>query len=297
VSTIGVGGNADQALLRRIASAGGGEHHAAIDPRGLPRLVAAETVNATRRAARTAPFRPTVASRSPAVRGIAFESAPPLHGRVPTRLKPGAQVWLSDAAGAPLLAGWDLGLGRAAAFTADGGAEWSREWTRWNGFAQLLRQVARVLAPPSPPPGGGAQLIFRRGPDGTTRAVVRSRQVDLSLDLVPLKGEPRSIPLLAAGADRFVADAELPSGHFVTRVRRGPTLLATGGLALPIPSAEYAIDARPLPPWGRTRPAAFANVVEVPLATPLLLLAVLLFLLGIGSNALAPVGAPPLEST
>ena len=88
--------------------------------------------------------------------------------------------------GDPLLASWQYGLGRVAAWSADAGPTWSSEWLAWPRFGQFWSQVVRwTLAPPE---------------QGDLRVLVRQQgHVDLTPP-APLPFEGRGEPAQAAAA-------------------------------------------------------------------------------------------------
>ncbi|MCS7172121.1 MAG: VWA domain-containing protein [Armatimonadetes bacterium] len=146
LSAVSVGRDADVAFMRRLAEWGGGRHYHARDPYTVPQLLTAE-VTVTRRAyfveERFVPRRTGTAFLS----GV--PTIPPLRGYVATSPKPAAQVHLVSPHGDPLLATWQYGLGRAAAFTSDGGLRWAPEWRQWSYSAAFWSRVVRWAMRPS----------------------------------------------------------------------------------------------------------------------------------------------------
>ena len=99
------------------------------------------------------PFQPRLQRRHELLRGVGIDETPPLHGYVVTYGKPAAEVLLTTPADDPLLAVQRYGLGHTAAFTADLGPRWGKEWLSWPQFgpftAQLVRWVQRTATPES----------------------------------------------------------------------------------------------------------------------------------------------------
>ena len=60
VSTVALGGDADQELLEEIARIGNGRYYVADDPAQVPQIFAKETVTASKSAINEQPFSPTI---------------------------------------------------------------------------------------------------------------------------------------------------------------------------------------------------------------------------------------------
>ena len=132
--------------LERMSLLGDGRFYLIEDATRLPAVFAQETVLAARSSINEVPFRPSVVSQSPVLRGVDLSRAPPLTGYVVTIPKGRAQVTLSGPEGDPLLASWSVGIGRAAVFTSDFEDRWGRAWTGWADGERLFGQLARDLA-------------------------------------------------------------------------------------------------------------------------------------------------------
>jgi len=143
VSTVAVGGDADEALLAEIARLGNGRSYVADDPAQVPQIFAKETVTASKSAINEQPFAPTLVRSTQVLSEIRLDEAPFLLGYVVTRAKPTAEVILATESGDPLLAWWRYGLGVTVAFTSDAKARWAAEWLSWPQFGQFWAQVVR----------------------------------------------------------------------------------------------------------------------------------------------------------
>jgi uncharacterized membrane protein len=223
-SVVALGQGSDVADLEQMSRLGGGRFYLIEDATRLPAVFAQETVLASRSAINEVTFKPSVATPSPALRGIDFAKAPALTGYVVTLPKGRAQIHLSGPEGDPILASWSVGIGRSAAFTSDFKDRWGLGWTSWDGATKLFGQVARDIARRPDDPrvrleadteGGvfhlranvvddrGRRETFRRlratiaGPDGFSRNVL--------LEAVGSGAYAASIPLERPGA--YVATA------------------------------------------------------------------------------------------
>ena len=148
LSTVGLGPQADRALLQSIADMAGGRFHHTNDPYNIPRIFTRETSQITRSAVVEDFFRPVIEARSEMLQGVPIQSAPYLRGYVSTRMKPlPAELILSSDLGEPLLARMRLGLGQTVAWTSDVTNRWAVDWLRWPGYstfwAQVMREVMR----------------------------------------------------------------------------------------------------------------------------------------------------------
>lgn len=146
VSTIAVGPDADRQLLNYIARVGKGRFYPAMDVRALPQIFARETILAGRTGVVEKPFIPGLI-RLPNDMLDGFEQAdiPELGGYVVMNAKPEAEVALVRKAQGndPILAYWQIGLGRSVAFTSGMWSQWGPNWVSWSGFGKLWAQVCR----------------------------------------------------------------------------------------------------------------------------------------------------------
>ena len=149
ISTIAVGTGADIATMSDMAEKGGGRFYRVIDPTVLPRILVKAVRVVRSPLVREGDFEPVVlATGSPFVQGLPA-AIPPLRGLVLTRAREEPTVVYSMAAptGEPLLAHWNAGLGRVAAFTSDA-HHWAEPWLDWAGYGQLWTRIARTIARP-----------------------------------------------------------------------------------------------------------------------------------------------------
>ncbi len=151
ISAIAIGPDADRPLLARLARLGGGRTYVADSARPLPQIFARETVLASRSGLYEHPFTPKLlpAIDERIMVGFDAPNIPPLHGHVVTAAKPTAQISLvrPTADGAdPILAYWQVGLGRTVAFTSGLWPQWGPQWVTWPGFGKLWTQAVRYVA-------------------------------------------------------------------------------------------------------------------------------------------------------
>ena len=153
VTTVALGQDADQTLMGAIAHWGKGRSYYTDDALNIPRIFTAETILVSRSLIEEGAFQPLPQRSHELLRGLGIEGAPPLHGYVVTYGKPAAEILLTTPNDDPLLAVQRYGLGHTAAFTADLGPRWGKDWLRWSQFgpfaAQLVRWVQRTGTPES----------------------------------------------------------------------------------------------------------------------------------------------------
>ena len=80
-----------------------------------------------------------------AFKGIDFNAAPPLLGYVATKSKDTSEVLLESKRKDPILARWQYGLGKTAAFLSDLKDRWAVDWLRWNGYPKFWSQLVREI--------------------------------------------------------------------------------------------------------------------------------------------------------
>lgn len=157
VSTVGLGRDVNQDFLTGLAERGGGRFNYVSDPDNLPKIFAKEARLAARSYIVEESFVPSAADSSAITKNI--KEMPSLQGYVVTQAKPNSTVPLITQRKEPLLAHWQYGLGRVAAWTSDAKGRWAADWLGWADFPRFWSQVARWTMPETPP--GGLQVQTR----------------------------------------------------------------------------------------------------------------------------------------
>jgi hypothetical protein len=247
LSTVGVGAEYDP-KLRTIAEATGGRFYEALHFDDIPGVFFDETVRVARRGIVERDFTPALGtplgSASAAVRGL--REVPPLHGYNAVTERDTAQVALVAPGGDPILAQWQYGLGRAAAWTSDFKGQWARDWVAWEGFGRFAAGLIEALI--TTPVAEGFEL--------SAAATGPALSVDLRTDpalsrletsanrplgrLLASDGSVLDVPLVEREPGRFRGTIPLPAAgvYRVQVVDANSQLLATSGAVVP-PSAEY----------------------------------------------------------
>ncbi len=254
LSTIAVGSDASKDLLRNMANLGGGRFYFADDPHSIPSIFIQD--------ARLSGGPPTVEgtlgvnvfSDSPLLRSLVGVNLPSLKGYAMTISKDNAQVVLQSSLHDPLLASWQYGLGRVAAWTADWTARWSAHWLAMPTAPHFWDDVVRWTLPAASPSTlqptatiQGSQLVVAASP---------LDPAGTPLDLLS-NGDLRARVQGPDGLDTTVLLSQDAPGHYQARLPithagsydiqvtrydgNVPLQQATVGVAAPYPSV-YAPD-------------------------------------------------------
>lgn len=151
ISAIAIGDEANIPLLKRIAQYGGGFFHHTYDPATLPQIILKQIQEKPEEGPAEKDFTPVPVKGSQLLAGFAEKSYPPIKGYIETEIKRGASLDLVLSGvekGPPLLASWNYGKGRVAAFTTDLHGAWSREWIRWAALERFWAHLFDWLRPP-----------------------------------------------------------------------------------------------------------------------------------------------------
>lgn len=258
VTTVGLGGDVDEPLLKMIADVGGGRFHAVNDPNNLPRVFTKETEMIARAAAVEEYFPVTQVGEASFLKGIDVRTAPNLHGYVSTKLKPPpAQELLQDGdTGEPILARWRVGLGWTLAWTSDAKTRWAVEWIRWPGWEKFWGQLVhehmrqkhrRELDMKTEVTGG----VLHASVDafGVDERFENNLSSKLSVIGPEPGGKTRTTPLRQTAPGRYEATMPLEGfGSFLLRAEHArrdqdgtlrPVATSSGHVSNPYP-AEYA---------------------------------------------------------
>ena len=151
VSTILVGGEVDDGLLRQMADLGGGAFYQTLDPSTLPRIFLSDVK--TRSGERTMKESEEFPVRTgpDELFSTTLRSFPPVKGYVQTKRREGATLELittgNDGGAEPLLASWKVGEGRSAALTTDANGRWSAPWMGWDHISRFYTELVDSLRP------------------------------------------------------------------------------------------------------------------------------------------------------
>jgi hypothetical protein len=232
VSVVGLGTqtDTDAELLRDVARRGGGQVYFTTDPGELPRIFAQDTMIVARSTFVDTPSEVSLTGGMLSIAGRSFTGAPAIGGYNLTYLRDGALLAgvTRDDQAAPLVASWQVGLGRSAVWAGEVDGKHTGAIASWPLYGELLASLGRWTAGEEStlPPGMALTQTLRGGID----------RVELQLDpdappslaglpeLVVLRGEPGKAPKSEKRALRWVdagtLAADLP-------VEGSETVLAT----------------------------------------------------------------------
>jgi uncharacterized membrane protein/Mg-chelatase subunit ChlD len=187
VSTVAVGthGPPTATPLFNLANATGGKFHAPKSPKALPQIFQKEARAVSRPLIfeRDPGFQPQLAYSHDILKGI-DGPMPPITGFVMTTIKESPLVEVALISPEPrtgekyntVLATWTYGLGKAVAFTTDGGRRWSSQWTGWENYEKFLGQMVRWSMRPAG--DQGKFTIASEARDGKVQVVITALDKD-----------------------------------------------------------------------------------------------------------------------
>jgi uncharacterized membrane protein len=298
--------------LKRVAEKTGGRYYLVRDVADIPKIYTREVQMVSKPPILEEPFLPRIAApSSPLITGIPWGSTPPLLGYDVVSPKATAEVQLVTHKGDPLLASWQYGLGKSVAFTSDAKARWGAQWVNWSGYgpfwAQLLRWTLKKAETGSYQ--SGVELVNGKGRitvdavDENTGEYVNF--LDARARVIGPDGDVQTVRLTQTGAGRYVGTFDAnKTGSYVATVshkgRDGKTRSSSVGLAVPY-SPEYASltpntalllrvaeisGGKSLTNGETVFQERRVRLLPVPLALPLLLIALLLFPLDVANRRL-----------
>ena len=192
--------------LEEIAEAGHGRFYPGRDLQEIPQLMMEEAVLASRDFINEGTFLPEITSGADVVSGLT--ESPPLLGYVATTSKPQASTLLRIGPDRdPLLATWQLGLGRATSWTSDAAARWSQQWASWDGYIGFWSDVVRDTFASA----AGDTGVRARVSDGVLRVTVEREgaYADGASATARVTGpdlQPIEVPLERSGPGEFTGE-------------------------------------------------------------------------------------------
>ena len=150
LTTVGIGEGNNAMLLQDLAIRGNGQFYPVADPLDLPQIFIKEARLIRKNLVREGQFTPRrVNTGSPVLANL--PDTPPLNGLVLTgaRYDRRVDMPLLGPEGEPLFAHWQVGLGRAAAWTSDATNRWATPWLDWPGYADFWARTVRYLSRPA----------------------------------------------------------------------------------------------------------------------------------------------------
>lgn len=141
VSTVAVGQGSDVQLLQDIAKGADGRFYYTDEFSNIPRIFAKETFMAARAYLNNREFIPAITNVHPVLTGVAEQGLPPLMGYVASTPKSTSRVVLTSDQEDPILAVWQYGLGKTAAWSSDISGKWSSSYVGWEKNIKLWQNI------------------------------------------------------------------------------------------------------------------------------------------------------------
>ncbi len=259
ISTVAVGahGPAGHGTLKNISTTTSGNYYEAKNPTALPKIFQREAMRVSRSLLMEPEggVQPQVTYPHEIVQGLSRE-LPSLRGFVLTTVKDSPLVEVAIRSNKPaepenqtILATWQYGLGRTAAFTSDAGKLWAQDWTAWSGYDQFFSQLVRWAMRPTK--SDAKFSIATTADEGKVKVVVNAldqnddflnflemQAVAVGPDLQPL---PLNMRQVAPG--RYIGEFDSAgAGSYLVNVLPGPGMApVTAGASVPF-SDEYRIQ-------------------------------------------------------
>lgn len=246
--TVVAAGSGSAAYLKQLAAEGGGRYYPAVDMAEVPQIFVQETITAIGNYIVEQPFVPVRYSNSPILAGI--NATPPLYGYNGSTLKDTAQLLLATEDQQPILATWQFGLGRSAAWLSDTKGKWARDWITWEGFPRFAAQLVGDLTP-----RGGQNVnteVSVVGGETVIRLVTATAQNDLTVvaTLIGGDGSRREVPLMQVAPNQYQARLESPApGTYLVQIAGTSAdrvvVQETAGMVVPYSSEYRSAQANP----------------------------------------------------
>ena len=288
-------GDANVELLTQLTETSDGHFVPVQNLQELP-MVLTEAVRETQRYLVQEPFQPVIITpNEPIVDGIGVP--PRLHGYIATTEKDIAQVFIGSHKNEPILAGWNIGLGKAVAWTSDTKPAWSKEWIPWQNFGKFWGQVVNWVLPAADT-GADFDLTvsLRQGAAEVSIDTQTPSQAAYEVRVAGPKGSSEPIEMQQRTLRRYNGAFQVrdSGSYIVTAQREGDGRKRTEVLSLPYPVeyAEFEVNTDLLkvlasetagiyePTSSQIAAPAGAPIErQVPLAQALLVIAAILFVL------------------
>lgn len=222
-SVVAAGGGSAE-YLEALSTAGQGRYYPAVDILSVPDIFLKETVQSVGEYIIEEAFYPLPNNPGASLYGIDTLNLPALLGYNGTTPKTAARLDLITPKGDPLLATWQYGLGRSAAWTSDMKGQWGESWVTWDEFAKFSSQLVNWVAPEQ------ASEFFQAS------ATLEDNQATISLSIQNEAGKPinqaqasatiidpdlttQEVPLEQVGAGEYQATVEVDAaGTYMIRI-------------------------------------------------------------------------------
>lgn len=225
VTAVAIGDGPHVPFLKNVAAAGRGNFYLTLRATDLKAIFTKDVMTVSKSLIVEEPFVPTIDPSSPELAGIG--GVPPLLGYVTTSPKPTARISMASKHKDPILATWQYGLGKSAAFTSDCKARWSSRWVGWSDYGKFWAQVLRSTMRKNPPTDFQTVVDIENGVGNVTIDAVDDKGNFLN-ELIfkgsvvgpSMKGKQLAIEQTGPGRYEATFDAREVGSYVVNVVRR-----------------------------------------------------------------------------
>lgn len=141
LSTVAVGFESDQNLLRRLAQSCGGRYYYTDDSTEIPRIFTQEVFLSGDTYLQNGDFTLQINTGHEITNGLFEEGWPVLHGYVSSSPKSTSNVLIASDKQDPVLTVWQYGLGKTVAWNTDVTNKWTGEFAGEEDYIQLWRRI------------------------------------------------------------------------------------------------------------------------------------------------------------
>lgn len=220
VSTVGIGRDSDSYLLDMIADMGNGRYYFCDNAMAIPQIFSKETALASRTYIVEKPQIPIKYSINNF--STLNSSLPAINAYIATTPKQTANVVLMSQDDDPILATWQYGLGRAAAWMSDIEGKWSADWVTWENNSQFWNQLVS-FSYPQITEGNWVTSVEMNGLKGTVNVEIAQGILPQNMEatIINENMESETIKLKPVAPDKlqgdFIADGE---GTYVIQINQ-----------------------------------------------------------------------------
>jgi Mg-chelatase subunit ChlD len=267
MSTVAVGQDADQNLLKILAEKAKGRFYNTTDSQNVPQIFSKETALAGKTYIQDQPFTPGIGAAGD-LAPLFADGLPQINAHIATTAKETAATVLANPGGEPLLVRWQYGLGRAVAWTSDAKGVWSNQWAAWDGSSAFWNQLLTWLLPQY----HAGDLDVRAGITGAQGQVdVQVKQplasgAVLKAKVIGADLREQEVPLLLQAPGRYSGNfaSATPGTYMVTvNEQAGDAVLHTSTTGVSVPySPEYSLPRNGLDTLHQIAAAGGGEVLE-----------------------------------
>ena len=242
VTTVAVGDGADVKGMRELAELGKGRMYYAGPFDSLPKIFTKETMLISGAYVQNRTFTPVVTDETM----TGFSGFPALNGYLCTVEKPLATVSLCSDRQDPILAWWQYGAGKVAAWTSDTQGGWTGEFLNWQDASAFFGGILSFVLPVRVPEGTAEMEDGKLRFTADAEDALLSRAAKAEARIVRPDGTQETVALEQVSARVFEGTADTAQAgayavHVSVRDRLGTELLAADSGAVLSWSREYDV--------------------------------------------------------